>query len=376
MHPAAPNDLSIAVTNAMPLSLRARTVVPVDRPPIDDGVVTIEDERIVAVGPARRGSGPVRDLGDVVLLPGPSTRTRISSSAICRRRWAGRECRSSNGCRWRLPNAGDAGTKAVQSIATGIQECILAGTCAIGDIATVDPAAYEASSQLEILSFLEVIGFSRARADSAFAAVKERIAELPELACRGRGSVPTRLHGFARVGWQARGTRPRAPDCPWRCIWPRVPRSSSCCSTAPVRSATCSKRASMWDDAAIARGSRPLDYLQLLAEAPRSLVIHGNYLADDEHEFLAAHADRMTLVYCPRTHAYFSHPPYPLAQAARRPASAWRSGTDSRASNPDLNMLGEMRHAARAHRAVQPEAILKMATLTAARALGCDHECG
>ena len=34
----------------------------------------------------------------------------------------------------------------------------------------------------------------------------------------------------------------------------------------------------MWDAEAIPRGSRPLDYLRMLAEAPRSVVIHGNYL--------------------------------------------------------------------------------------------------
>ena len=71
---------------------------------------------------------------------------------------------------------------------------------------------------------------------------------------------------------------------------------------------------SMWDAEAIPRGSRPLDYLRMLAEAPRALVIHGNYLDAEERAFLAEHADRMSLVYCPRTHAYFGHPPYPLAE--------------------------------------------------------------
>ena len=52
----------------------------------------------------------------------------------------------------------------------------------------------------------------------------------------------------------------------------------------------------------------------MLAEAPRALVIHGNYLDEEEQAFLAANADRMSLVYCPRTHAYFGHPPYPLPE--------------------------------------------------------------
>ena len=69
-------------------------------------------------------------------------------------------------------------------------------------------------------------------------------------------------------------------------------------------------------------------------------MIHGNYLAPDEQHFLAAHAERMAVVYCPRTHAYFGHEAYPLSQllAAGVPVAL---GTDSRASNPDLSLFEE-----------------------------------
>ena len=51
---------------------------------------------------------------------------------------------------------------------------------------------------------------------------------------------------------------------------------------------------------------------------------------------------RMAVVYCPRTHAWFGHPPYPLEKmlAAGVPVAL---GTDSRASSPDLSLLAEMR---------------------------------
>ena len=51
-------------------------------------------------------------------------------------------------------------------------------------------------------------------------------------------------------------------------------------------------------------------------------------------------------------------------------------GTDSRASSPDLSVLAEMRAVARRHPAVAGEAILRMATLAGASALGCDAEVG
>ncbi len=47
----------------------ARYVFPVAGRPIPDGCVTLDGERIVAVG-RRAGEGEVRDLGNVAILPG------------------------------------------------------------------------------------------------------------------------------------------------------------------------------------------------------------------------------------------------------------------------------------------------------------------
>ncbi|MEZ6113340.1 MAG: amidohydrolase family protein [Pirellulaceae bacterium] len=108
---------------------------------------------------------------------------------------------------------------------------------------------------------------------------------------------------------------------------------------------------------------------------PRSLVIHGNYLTDDERQFIAEQQGRMTVVYCPRTHAYFGHEPYPLAKllAAGVPTAL---GTDSRASNPDLDLWNEVLEVIRRHPQVAPAEVLQMATLNAATALGLASELG
>src|SRR5262249_30721246 len=113
---------------------------------------------------------------------------------------------------------------------------------------------------------------------------------------------------------------------------------------------------SMWDPEAIPRGSKPLDYLQMLSEAPRSLAIHGNYLDDEELQFLGLHRDRMSLVFCPRTHAYFFHPPYPLGRAIAAGVRV-ALGTDSRASNPDLSLLAELRHVMQSHPWIDPHQV-------------------
>ena len=54
-----------------------------------------------------------------------------------------------------------------------------------------------------------------------------------------------------------------------------------------------------WDPTAFWPGMTPLDYLHILARAERALIIHGNYLGDDEVAMLAENRDRMTVVYCP-----------------------------------------------------------------------------
>src|SRR5689334_19905082 len=51
------------------LALAARYVFPVDAPPLEDGVVTIDGERIVEVRRRAAGDRPI-ELGNVALIPG------------------------------------------------------------------------------------------------------------------------------------------------------------------------------------------------------------------------------------------------------------------------------------------------------------------
>ncbi|HEY2341566.1 MAG TPA: hypothetical protein VGH90_00990, partial [Chthoniobacteraceae bacterium] len=54
--------------------LRARIVVPLSGPPIENGAVAVEGNRVAALGRAddleRMGGGEVYDLGEVALMPG------------------------------------------------------------------------------------------------------------------------------------------------------------------------------------------------------------------------------------------------------------------------------------------------------------------
>src|SRR5213596_1115794 len=55
--------------SSSPQRLRARWVLPVDRPPIENGLVEIVDGRITAVRAANTDDA-ADDLGDVAILPG------------------------------------------------------------------------------------------------------------------------------------------------------------------------------------------------------------------------------------------------------------------------------------------------------------------
>jgi cytosine/adenosine deaminase-related metal-dependent hydrolase len=243
----------------------------------------------------------------------------------------------------------------------------------LGEITAVESTAYRGH---DLALFIEVTGFSRARAESAWDMAAARLDNLE------RTSPDARL-----------GISPHAPYTVSPLLLQRL-IELACERSLPVamhlaesaeeleflRAGTGAFQdllveRSMWDAEAVPMGSRPLDYLRLLAGAPRSLVIHGNYLDHEERAFLACHRERMSLVYCPRTHEYFRHPPYPLAELLHAGVRV-ALGTDSRASNPDLDLLAEVRHVARSHRTIDPHEALHMAARAGAEALGLDDEVG
>ncbi|GHT25561.1 chlorohydrolase [Planctomycetales bacterium] len=119
----------------------------------------------------------------------------------------------------------------------------------------------------------------------------------------------------------------------------------------------------------------PMDYLRLLADAPKAFIIHGNYLNDEELKFLAERRETMAIVYCPRSHQYFSYAPYPLKKMLDFGVNVLL-GTDSIASSPDLSMLNEIHFVRQLHPEVPAETIFSMATFNSAVALEIENEFG
>jgi cytosine/adenosine deaminase-related metal-dependent hydrolase len=362
----------------MPHAFQARVVFPVDSPPIDHGVVTIDGNRIVAVGTDNSTDSPLHDLGSVALLPGLiNSHTHLEFSHL-RRPLGEPGMRLVDWLRRILVERQARNQTPRDVILAGLRESAAGGVSTVGDIATADAEVYPCETPVELTLFAEVIGFSKARAASALAATEARLAAARSSLLTPRRSLGLSPHAPYTVSPELLSKLINLAiehDLP---VAMHLAESTDelellAAGTGPLQRLLDER--SMWDPLAIPRGSRPLDYLKALAHAARALVIHGNYLDAEEHAFLADRADRISLVYCPRTHEYFRHEPYPLSQLLAAGVRV-ALGTDSRASNPDLSVLGEMRHVARVHTSVAPGTILGLGTLAGAEALGRVETCG
>ena len=363
-------------------AVRARWVFPVDAPPLKDGVVRVAGGRVISVKPFAAGE-KVTDLGDVALLPGlVNAHTHLEFSLLEQplgkkgmsfADWIGEVV----AFRRRRAAEGEAvASYSRRAAEAGLRESAEGGVAMLGEIATVLwPAhCFDARADIRSTIFLELLGLAPDRVETLLAAAEQHL----------RGGKESALR---------RGLSPHAPYT----VHPELLRQACALSAEQqvplvmhlaesmeelelLRSHSGPlverlKELGAWHPGSLPRGARPLDYLETLAAAHRVLVIHGNFLVREELEFLAARREKMSVVYCPRTHAYFQHGEYPLAEMLACDVRV-AIGTDSRATNPDLSVLSELRHMAHHHPAVAPEEILKMGTLYGAEALDLADDFG
>lgn len=337
--------------------------------------MTVRAGRIASLS-AKEAIPLVADLGDVAILPGLiNAHTHLEFSDLAAPLgepgmplpgWIRRVIE------YRRTGAQDA----LHAITTGLNESVAGGATALGEIATGAWDLPPEAPPIHVTAFHESIALA-----------PERIAE--SLATAGafldsKGGAP---HAIA-------GLSPHAPYT----VHPELCRQIvelAIERDAPVamhvaesmeelellregRGALIElfRELGFWREGVIPRGARPLDTLRELSRAPRALVIHGNYLDDDELEFLAQHAERMALVYCPRTHAYFGHRGYHALNRLLRRGVRVCLGTDSRASNPDLSIWTELQFVAARNRDLSGEELLSLATTAAAHSLGLPEQCG
>ena len=99
----------------------------------------------------------------------------------------------------------------------------------------------------------------------------------------------------------------------------------------------------------------------------RTALVHGNHPEPGDWDQIARAG--ATLVHCPGSHRFFGREPFAL-QAAREHGVRIALGTDSLASNAELDMRRELALLAAEHAELEPADLLRMATVEGARALG------
>lgn len=349
------------------LRLTGRWIIPVDRPPLEWGIIEIDGERIHSI--AARNSEEALNLGEVVILPGLiNAHTHLEFSSLYQplpvgdsfAEWIGRvvALRRERG----LDD---------QAVYRGFDESLTSGVTTLAEIATSD--AWQRLPAVPGIGvvFREIIGLKSERWQSALATAQAHLED---------GSPSLRASNWIV------GLSPHAPYSVHPRLYERL-IDLAISAEAPVAIHLAETREELellqhgrgplveqllrlgaWQDGLISRGTRVLDYLMPLAQTDRGLVIHGNYLADDEIEFLARHPN-LSVVYCPRTHAAFHHPLHPWLKLLEAGVNV-ALGTDSRASNPDLSVWSEVSHLAECFPQVDAAVLIRLATLNAAVALG------
>ena len=364
--------------------LRARIVLPISRPAIENGAVVLSGHRIVSVERWRdrewHDSKEVVDLGESILLPGLVNAhchldyTHMGGSISPPRSFAD----------WIKAMVALKGAWTYRDFAEswleGAKMLLRTGTTTVADVEAVPeliPQMWSATP-LRVISFRELISLKSRFAvnDQVDKAVQEW-ATLPEAAFRVGLSPhapyttsPELLRLVARV----------ARERHWR-LTTHVAESEQEFEMFMYRHGPLYdwlKNQRDMSDCGLGSPTRHLERCGYLNE--NLLAVHVNYLWRDDAAVLGQR--KVSVVHCPRSHAYFRHLLFPRAELTAAGVNICL-GTDSLASvlkvrnQPiELNMLAEMRALAAAAPDLTPAAIVRMATVNGAAALGKRGEVG
>lgn len=353
------------------LIYRAKTVVTMDGPPIDNGAVAVAGEQIAAVGrfeAMRAEGGAITDLGEVVLLPGLiNAHCHLDFTAL-----RGKIAPQRSFTDWILQINGlrrDLSDEDfLESIRLGFEEAKRWGTTTMANIESM-PALLSrmAPPPLRTWWFAELIDV-RPRL-SAEEMVADSLASFRE-----------------KEVW--RGGFGLSPHAPYTAS-PKLTRLAADAARKSnllltVHLAESEEEMQMFREGC----GRLFDFLQSLGRSmndcgqgktplavmlereaidERWIVVHLNELAEEDFARLKG-GPRFHIAHCPRSSRYFRHRPFALRRLVDLGFNICL-GTDSLASNSSLSLFAEMRELRETYPDLPAERILQMATVNGARAL-------
>lgn len=340
-------------------------------PLLENGYVWIEDGQVVGVGSGSVADRKVDlDLGDALLLPGlinAHTHLELSNQTqgeppasfgewifrIIERRIALGEALDDD-----IASATRAGAR--ESIGFGV-------TC-VGDISRECAITRRVLRGLPLraVSFGEIqaMAMFRTRLEDRIAAAVDAVDQTDRLLVALSPHAPFTVEpdAYARVVHEAEARSLRICTHLAETL---EEREFLAFGTGPLR--TLWDKLGTWDDRVPLVPGGPFQLARDcgLLELP-SLLAHVNYLNDEELAMLAG--SQASVVFCPRTHAYFRHAPHPWREMMARGINVC-VGTDGKGSAPDLNVVDDLRLLHKQAPEVEPAVLWDLVTTNAAVAL-------
>ncbi len=362
--------------------LRARTIVPVSSPPVPNGAVLVEGQRIGAVGSfrelRRKHRTPVIDLGEVILLPGLiNTHCHLDYTGM-----GGQLSPTRNFSDWIKAivtlKAQWSYSDFAQSWLSGASMLLRSGTTTVVDIESIPALLPDVvtSTPLRVISCIELLSV-RSR-DSARQMVNAALNVLASLPAHSGGLSP---HApYTTTPELLRGAAAAAREC-------NVPITTHVSESADEFEMYQQGSGAMFNwlkrqrDMSDCDGVSPIAHLARNGMlSPQFLAVHANYLAPGDAELLGRGGS--TVVHCPRSHGFFRHAAFPLEELQHAGVNICL-GTDSMATMSKLrgepfalDLFSEMRAFSNTYPALEPKRVLEMATLHASQAVGRASEFG